>query len=45
MTERYWHPSPKLLLDTVKRLDRILNLSYRGATTGRQRGKSVRRGS
>jgi hypothetical protein len=25
MMERYWHPNPTLLLETVKRLDRMLS--------------------
>ncbi len=36
MIERYWHPNPTMLLDTVKRLDRILALSYPAATKASQ---------
>lgn len=34
MIEVYWHPTREYLLETVKRLDRILALGYRTATTG-----------
>ena len=33
-TERYWHPNQTLPPETVKRLDRILALSYPPATLG-----------
>jgi len=33
--ERYWHPSPTVLLEALSRLDRILGLSYSPATAAR----------
>ena len=41
MLERYWHPNPTLLLDTVKRLDRILGLRASPATGVRQKEGSA----
>ncbi len=39
MIERYWHPNPNLLLETVKRLDRILGVTAFSTTTARQAGR------
>jgi hypothetical protein len=35
MLERYWHPQPSVLLQTVKRLDRILGRRSPAATACR----------
>ncbi len=37
MLQRYWHPNPTLLLETVRNLDRILGMMSTLDTAGQER--------